>query len=390
MTSVKINLMNKIVFAAALFMLGCSNKKNTNNQQVNQIQSFTVLNISPQNTTLNVDFPATIEGSQDIEIRPKVDGFIQKIFVDEGEFVKKGKLLFTINAPQYEQGVRTAEANIKIAEADVAAAQMNVQKVKPLVEKNIISKFELESAEYTLQAKQAALAQAKATLANARTNIGYTSVTSPVDGVVGTIPYKVGSLVSSTTPQPLTTVSNIGNIYAYFSVNEKESFNFLQEFGNDKSSSLSSLPAVELILSNGNIFPQKGKIETTSGMINSQTGAATYRADFPNPNKVVRSGSSGTVRIPLTIDSAILVPQSATYEIQGKTFVYTVSDSSTVNSVAISILPNSNGKSYVVKDGLKAGDKVVISGIANLREGLKINPQPANADSIYQILSEKK
>ena len=169
------------------------------------------------------DYPATIQGQQNIEIRPKIDGYIETIYVDEGATVKKGQLLFRINAPQYEQEVRTAQADIKIAQADVNAAQMQVNKVRPLVEKGIISKYELESAQYTLEARQAALAQAQARLANARTNLSYTSVTSPVNGVVGTFPYKIGSLVSSNTAQPLTTVSNIGNIYAYFSLNEKQS-----------------------------------------------------------------------------------------------------------------------------------------------------------------------
>ncbi len=372
-----------------LFISSCGSKKQPD-QNNNQVKSFSILTIVPQKTTLSVDYPATIEGQQNVEIRPKVDGFIQKILIDEGATVKKGQLLFTISAPQYEQGVRTARANIQIAQADVKSAEMNVEKVKPLVEKNIISKFELESAQYTLQAKQAALAQANATLANANTNIGYTSITSPVNGIVGTIPFKIGSLVSSTTAQPLTTVSNVGNIYAYFSINEKEAFSFAKDFGSGDKKGLAALPQVSLILSDGNIFPEKGVIETTSGMINSATGAATIRATFPNPGSIVRSGSSGTVRIPLSLDSAILVPQKATYEIQGKTFVYVVSDSGTVNSVAIDVGSNSNGKSYVVKDGLKPGDKGVIDGIANLRDGLMIKPQPVNQDSLYQILASSK
>ena len=367
----------------------CGNKK-TPDQNNNQVKSFSVLTIVPQKTTLNVDYPATIEGQQNIEIRPKVDGFIQKIYIDEGATVKKGQLLFTISAPQYEQGVRTARANIQIAQADVKSAEMNVEKVKPLVEKNIISKYELESAQYILQAKQAALAQANATLANANINIGYTSITSPVNGIVGTIPFKIGSLVSSTTAQPLTTVSNVGNIYAYFSINEKDAFSFEKDYGSGGKSGLESLPQVSLILSDGNIFPEKGRIETTSGMINSETGSSTLRATFPNPGSIVRSGSSGSVRIPLSLDSAILVPQKATYEIQGKTFVYVVSDSGTVNSVPIIVGNNSNGKSYVVKDGLKPGDKIVIDGIANLRDGLMIKPQPINQDSLYQILVSTK
>lgn len=377
-----------LLFLSGFILTSCGNKK-APDQSFNQIKSYSVLTIEPQKTTLFVDYPATIEGQQDIEIRPKVDGFVQNIYIDEGAAVKKGQLLFTISAPQYEQAERTAQANIQIAVADVKSAEMNVEKVRPLVEKNIISKYELEAAQYDLQAKMAALAQANATLANAKINIGYTSITSPVDGVVGTIPYKIGSLVSATTAQPLTSVSNIKNIYAYFSINEKDAFTFTKQFGNGDGKGLASLPPVSLILSDGSVFPQPGRIETTSGMINSQTGASTLRATFPNPNGLIKSGSSGSVRIPLSLDSAILVPQKSTYEIQGKTFVYVVSDSGTVNSVAIDVGSNSNGQSYVVKDGLKPGDKIVTDGIANLREGLKIKPTAINQDSLYQILAAK-
>src|SRR3954470_7064767 len=218
-----------IFIPSILMMIACNNQKQAADPAQSSsppVQEYPVLTIAPRQTTLFTDYPAAIQGQQNIEIRPKIDGYIETIYVDEGATVRKGQRLFQISAPQYEQDVRTAEANIKIAVADVNAAQMQVNKVRPLVEKDIISKYELESAQYTLQARQAALAQARATLANAKTNLGYTSVTSPVNGVVSTIPYKIGSLVSSNTTQPLTTVSNIGNIYAYFSINEKQALEF--------------------------------------------------------------------------------------------------------------------------------------------------------------------
>ncbi|MBD0297990.1 MAG: efflux RND transporter periplasmic adaptor subunit, partial [Flavisolibacter sp.] len=230
------------------------------------VLEYPVLTLNPRPTTLFTDFPATIQGQQNIEIRPKIDGYIETIYVDEGATVRKGQPLFRISAPQYEQEVRTAQANIKIAQADVNAAQMQVAKVRPLVEKDIISKYELESAQYTLQAKQAALAQAQARLANARTNLGYTAVASPVNGVVGPIPYKIGSLVSSNTAQPLTTVTNVGNIYAYFSVNEKQALQFSRTTpGATAQERLATIPPVTLILADGSEFPQKGKVETGSG-----------------------------------------------------------------------------------------------------------------------------
>jgi membrane fusion protein (multidrug efflux system) len=353
--------------------------------QANAVKNYPVITVTPQTTTLFTDFPATIQGQQNIEIRPKIDGYMQTIYVDEGSTVRKGQPLFRISAPQYEQEVRTAQANIKIAQADVNAAQMQVNKVRPLVEKNIISRFELESAQYTLQAKQAALAQARATLVNARTNLGYTSVTSPVNGVVGTIPYKIGSLVSSNTTEPLTTVSNIGNIYAYFSVNEKQSLEFTK---NNKGATiqarLANIPPVSLILSNGTEFPQKGRVETASGLINTETGSVSVRAVFPNPGNIIRSGSSGVVRIPNTVDAAVVVPQKATYEIQGKKFVYIVESTGTVRSAEIQVLDNSNGQFFVVTKGLNPGEKIVLEGVATLKEGATIKPTLINTDSVYQ------
>jgi membrane fusion protein (multidrug efflux system) len=254
------------------------------------IKSFGVINVSARNTVIYTDFPATIQGQQNVEIRPQIDGYMQALYVDEGSVVKKGQLLFRISAPLYEQGVRTAEANIKIARADLNAAIMQVNKVRPLVEKNIISSYELQSAQYTQQSKEAALAQANATLINARTNLSYATIYSPADGVIGLIPFKIGSLVSSTTTQPLTTVSNIQNIYAYFSINEKKQLDFFTNTkGRTLQEKLATLPPVTLLLSNGVAFDQKGRIETIGGLINVSTGSVSFRATFPNPVGLIRS-----------------------------------------------------------------------------------------------------
>ncbi len=350
-----------------------------------QAKDYPVLTIATQSTTLFSEYPATIQGQQNIEIRPKIDGYIERIFVDEGATVRRGQLLFLISAPQYEEDVRTAEANIKIAEADVHAAEMEVEKVRPLVEKNIISQFELQSAQYTLQAKQAALAQAKANLANARTNLGYTRIVSPVNGVVGTLPHKIGSLVSSNTPEPLTTVSNIGNIYAYFSINEKQALEFsINVKGATVEQRLATLPPVSLILPNGVEFPHKGRIETASGLINTETGSISVRATFPNPGNIIRSGSSGVVRIPRHVDSALIIPQKATYELQGKRFVYVVESTGTVRSEEIKVMESGNGQYFVVQQGLNPGERIVVEGVAGLRDGAPIKPRVINADSVYQ------
>jgi len=368
---------------------GGNDKKAGAAAAANEVKDYPVFTISPQSTTLFSDYPATIEGQQNIEIRPKIDGYVERIFVDEGATVRKGQLLFQISAPQYEQEVRTAEANIKMAQAEVNAAQMEVEKVRPLVQKNIISQYELQSAQYALQARQATLAQARASLANARTNLSYTRITSPANGVVGTIPHKIGSLVSSNTPTPLTTVSNIGNIYAYFSINEKQALEFSANTkGNTVEQRLATLPPVSLVLPNGTLFPQKGRIQTASGLINTETGSISVRATFPNPGNVIRSGSSGVVRIPQQVDSALIIPQKATYEIQGKRFVYVV-ENGAVRSVEIGIIVSSNGQYFVVTSGLNPGDQIVVEGVATLREGVQIKPRPLNADSLYQQMLQQ-
>ena len=369
-----------------LFVLGaCKNNKGGGKQLA--VKPYPVITLQKQNAVINSDYPASIQGMQNIEIRPKIDGYVDAIYIDEGATVKKGQLLFRISAPQYEQNVNTARANIKIAVADVNAAQMQVNKVKPLVEKDIVSAYELESALYTLQSKQAALAQAQAALNNAKTNLSYTTIYSPADGVVGILPYKIGSLVNSTTPNPLTTVSNIADIYAYFSINERQGLDFfLSSKGATMQEKLATLPPVTLVLANGIVLPRKGRVETASGLINPQTGAINMRATFSNPDGLVRSGSSAIVRIPHEIDTALLVPQKATYQIQGKLFVYVVDKDNKVRSVEIGSNASAAGQSFVVQHGLDAGDKIVVDGIGNLREDQEILPSMVNADSVYHSL----
>ncbi|PWS31054.1 efflux RND transporter periplasmic adaptor subunit [Pedobacter paludis] len=347
-------------------------------------QAYPVFTVNAQTTELNSDYPATIEGIQNIDIRPKVDGFIQKILVDEGAVVKKGQLLFTIMAPQYEQEVRTARAAISSAEADVNAAQLQVNKTKPLVEKDIISKYDLDAAQLTLQSRKAALAQAKAALANAQVNLSYTSITSPVDGVVGSIPFRNGSLVSSSSTEPLTTVSNTSRVYAYFSLNEKQLLDFSKTYkGNTLAEQMKNIPAVSLVLADGSVYAQNGKIESINGQINTATGSASLRATFPNPISLLKNGASASVRIPQHIENAILIPQKSTIDLQGKKFVYVLGDSAKIISTEIQIMDLAKDKFYVVTKGLKAGDKVVLEGFQSLKDGAKIKPEEKSADSVY-------
>jgi membrane fusion protein (multidrug efflux system) len=382
----------RLFFTAALLtavLASCGNsQKSAGGAPGQEAVDYKVITLQLRQATLNVDYPASIQGQQNIEIRPKVDGFVEKIYVDEGAIVKKGQLLFKINAPQYEQEVRTAEAGIKTAEADLSMAKMQLNKVKPLVEKDIISHYELEAAEYTQQSKAAALAQARASLVNAKVNLGYTTITSPVNGVIGSLPYKLGSLVTSTTTDPLTTVYNTANIYVYFALNEKQ----LLDFGKDSTgttslkSRISKLPNVSLILPDGTTYDHPGRVETVNGLINTATGAANVRADFPNPRGMIRSGSSASVRIPNTIKSGLLVPQSSTYELQDKRFVYLVDKQNKIKNVAIQVMDNTAGQFYVVTEGLHAGDKIVLESVNNLRDGTPIKPVNVSDGSVYGSL----
>ena len=349
--------------------------------------SYQVFTIEAKDATLNNDYPATLQGEQNIEIRPKVDGFVEAIYVDEGSVVKKGQLLFKLNAPQYQQDVNNAIAAINSAEAEVNSAQLLVNKTKPLVDKDIISHYELESDQFALNSKKASLAQARTTLANAKTNLGYTTITSPVNGVIGTLPYKVGSLVTSATTNPLTTVSNINKVYAYFSLNEKQLLEFSRTVeGGTLKEKIANMPAVSLILSDGSNYAEKGKVETIGGLIDTQTGSASFRAEFPNPTHLLRSGNSANVRIPEPVKNGIFIPQRSAYELQGKHFVYVVDETNTVKSIEIQINDLAAGQYYMVTSGLKIGDKIVYDGNSSLKDAATIKPEVMTDEKVYQDL----
>lgn len=381
-----IGINNEGLWTLLLALLLCSCDPTKNADIKNVPKDYSVLTLQPREATTYDDYPATIQGEDVIEIRPMVDGYLQEIYVQEGASVKKDQLLFKIRNPQYDQAVVTADAAIKIAIADVNTAKMNVEKVRPLVEKDIVSKYELESAIYTLQSKEAVLAQANATLANAKTNVGYTIIRSPHDGIIGSIPYKIGALVSSITTSPLTILSNIVNIYAYFSMNEKQLLSFtINLAGNTLQEKLNHLPPATLILADGSIYNEKGKIETASGLINTETGTASFKAIFPNPMGVIHSGASATVRISSKLDSVLLVPQSASYELLDKHFVYILSDNNWVYSKAIVSKPTNDGQFLIVQEGLKKGDKILVNG-SNLKDSTLVKPKFLNADSLYNQL----
>lgn len=354
------------------------------------IKPYQVLDIEQQNTTIETTYPAVLEGIENVDIHPKIDGFVEKIAVDEGEFVKKGQLLFTISAPQYEQLVRTARAAVKSAEAGVSVARLQVQKTKSLVEKNIVNKYELQEADLTLQTRLAELAQAEANLVNANVNLGYTRISSPVNGVIGSLAFKSGSLVSSNMTKPLTTVSNISKIYAYFSMNEKQLLEFIRNTkGTDIKTKIANMPSVSLVLSDGSLYPDKGTIGSVNGLINQQTGSARIRATFSNNLNLLRSGGSAQVRIPQEISNGYLIPQRAVADIQGKKFVYKVGKNGTISMTNVEVMEATSGHFYIVTKGVKPKDSIVLEGIQFLKDGMKIKPVKADPKTIYAELNQQ-
>jgi len=356
--------------ALLLVVTSCGgNSQNTKGQGSPQKYPTTV--ISKQDVTLQSVYPVTIKGKEDIEIRPRIDGFIDAIYIDEGSVVKKGQILFKINSPSAEQSLTSAKAAVRSAQAQVNIAKIDVNRIKPLAEKDIVSMVQLETAESTYQSALATLAQAEATLRNAEATIGWTTVTSPVDGIVGEIPYRQGSLVSSN--NILTTVANTSNVFAYFSLNEKELSTFLDNLeGNTQAEKIKNAPKIELTLADGSVYAHEGTLETITGTVNTTTGTASFRAEFPNKEGKLRSGVSGRISIPKYMEDAILVPQKATYAQQNKTLVYLVQADSVVQKV-INVLPTPDSKSYVVIAGLQESDRIVTDGIVTLNHGKKIS-----------------
>lgn len=351
-------------------LMACGGKQQANYQST---PDYAVITVQPQSVVLNSSYPATFKGRQDVEIRPNVSGFITKLCVDEGASVKKGQTLFVVDPVQYEEAVNVARAAVEVAKANVATAKLTTENKRELERKNIISKYDLQMAENTLASSEAALSQAKAQLVNAEKNLSYTNVISPVDGVMGKVPFRVGALVSPSTATPLTTVSDISEMYAYFSMTEKQLLELIRQDSSSRKI-LERMPAVSLTTADGAPYAEKGKIETISEVIDQATGAVSVRATFSNPQRLLRSGGTGAVILPSELKDAIVVPQKATYELQDKRFVFIVGEDSKVKNTEVEVFKLDDGKNFVVTAGLKPGDRIVIEGVGTLRDGTQINP----------------
>ena len=328
------------------------------------------MTIAAQDCTIEESYPASIRGRQDIAIMPQVAGTLTKLCVVEGERVSKGQVLFIIDQVPYRASLETAEANVEVAKSNVATAELVYRSKQQLYADSVISDFDLQTAKNSYLSAKAGLAQAHAAQVIAQNNLNYTEVKSPSNGVVGTLPFRVGALVSPQMPTPLTTVSDNSVMYVYFSMTENQWLALARQYGS-KDAALKNMPEVSLLLNDGSQYPEKGKIETVSGVIDQATGTVSVRATFGNKNGLLTSGGAGNIVLEKPRKDALLIPRTATYEVQDKVFVYRVVDGkATATQVVVSRL--NGGKDYVVESGLSAGDVIVVEGVALLKEGTRI------------------
>ncbi len=326
---------------------------------------YPVVTVGTSNADMQSTYPATIKGVQDVEIRPKVQGFITQINVKEGQTVSAGQTLFVLDNATYQAQVRMAEASVNTAQQQVNTTQLTYENAKLLHANKVIGDYELQTSQNSYESAKAQLAQAKASLASARETLSFCYVKSPAAGVVGTLPYKKGALVSAS--NSLTTVSNISSMDVYFSVTEKDAMVI-------SANGLNSIPAVKLQLADGTVYTHEGKVTKMSGVIDQATGTVQLIASFVNPEKKLKSGGAGTIIIPRIASSAIIIPQSCVSEVQNKKFVYTLGKDNKVKYTEIKVDPQNDGNNYIVTDGLKTGDKYVTNGVTKLTDGMEIVP----------------
>ncbi len=346
--------------------IGC-----THQAEQEQVREVPVMTVSVSDSvSLDEKFSATIEGRQDVAIYPQLSGKLTRICVKEGQEVNAGQLLFVIDQVPYQAALRMATANVHAAESQVATARLERDSKQALFDGKVISEYELQTAKNALAVAEAALEQAKAAQADARNNLSYTEIKSPAKGVTGVLPYRVGTLVSPQITEPLTSVSDNAEMWVYFSISEKQLQGLMRQHGS-KSATLSSFPPVSLTLSDGQEYPQPGRIETISGVVNPRTGAVRIKCVFPNPDRLLLSGGTGNVVMPRTETDVIVIPKNATYEIQDKIYAYKVVDGKAV-STEITVAPMDDGNSYMVRSGLATGDVIVTEGVGNIRDGQQI------------------
>ncbi len=358
------------IAAAATVLVSCGNKGGRPNFGDNE---FPVQEVTTVSASMQTTYPATIKGIHDVEIRPKVSGFLVQINVHEGQTVSAGQTLFVIDNATYQAAVRQARAAVNTATAQLNTAKLTYDNAQKLFANNVIGSYELESSRNAYESAQAQLAQAKASLASAQETLSFCYIKSPASGVIGNIPFKVGTLVSASTQQALTTVSDISSMEVYFSMTEKDILSMTKTSGSTQEA-LKEFPAVKLQLADGTIYNEEGHIVKMSGVIDAATGSVQLIANFTNPQRLLKSGGSGAIIIPHSNKSAIVIPQTVVSEVQNKKFVYLLGKDNKVKSSEITVEPQTDGNNYVVTSGLKVGDKYVTNGITKLNDGMEIVP----------------
>ena len=352
--------------ALVCVMSGC---KEAQTEQA--VTEYAMLKVAPADKVLSTPYSATIRGRQDIAIYPQVAGYLTKLCVSEGQRVRAGQLLFVIDQVPYRAALEQTVANVAAAEANLATAKLTYESKQALFEKKVVSDFDLRTAENAYLSAKAGLAQAKALELNARNNYSYTEVKSPANGVVGTLPYRVGALVSpSGMPQPLTTVSDNSDMYVYFSLTENQLLGLMRQYGS-KEEVLSKMPEVDLLLNDGSIYAHKGRVESISGVVDRSTGTASLRAVFPNPDGLLLSGTSGNVVLTNELKNCLVIPQAAAFEVQDQAYVYKVVDGK-ASASPVKVTRVDGGQEYIVEQGLQSGEVIVAEGVGLLREGTPI------------------
>ncbi len=363
-----------LLVAFAVIVAACESKKETATELIG---TYPTLVLSAQKTVLQLEYPTTLEGVETVEIRSKIDGYIEAVYIEEGSTVTTGQRLFKIDANRFMQEVNQRKAAVTAVEAALETASIQVVRTQALVDKKIVNTFELTTAKNLERVKRAELQQARAALSDAQSQLAFTQISSPISGIVGRLPFKKGSLVNSNSELALTTLANTQEMFAHFSLSQKQLNLFIDQYpGKNRDEKIKNMPELSLIQANGENYPLPGKIQNLSGVLNGQTGSANFKALFPNPDGILWSGASATLRIPTIIDQAIRVPKKAVFEIQGTFFVYRVDAKNTVHHTEIELFPTATERDFVVLKGLKAGDALVTEGIETLRDGMSIQPTP--------------
>lgn len=354
------------LLAIAMVIVSCEGAQ----EQKQDMAQYKTLVVERGNMMLAREYSAHLEGRQIVEVRPQVSGCITKILIDEGENVRKGQTLFVIDQVPYRAALEMAVATRKSAEARLATARLNYENEQALLQSNVVGNTSVETMRNALLEAEAMLAQAKAQEVNAQNDLGYTEVKSPVNGVASMIPWHVGALVSSNIAEPLISVADDSEIYAYFSVTENQILDLVGQYGS-VDQFINQAPAVNLRLSNGREYGEPGRISAVSGTVDAATGAVTLRATFPNDNHLLHDGGSATIIVPSQHDGCIVIPQEATYELQNRTFVYRIINGKT-KATAVTLFPQNNGREYIVEQGLNAGDTIIAEGAGLLKEGIEV------------------